>query len=115
MSAFPKITFMVMVADTARADIALTSERTYYRFATDTSIEDGELRAIDNYERIVAQIVDAALPREGETALPSDIRMQLFVNNRINAERPTEQSLDRLLDILSVLFPEFSFLQGFKA
>lgn len=103
-----------MVADTARADIAITPERTYYRFATDSSLEDGELRAIEHYDEIAAQIIDAAIPKDGECTLSSDLRMQLFVNNRIAPEKPTEQSLERLINIISDLFPEFEFLQSFK-
>ena len=110
-----RISFMVRVEDTARADLALTPDRSYYRFATDSSIEDGELAAIANFVTTAAEIVDAYMPREGEAPLPHDMRVQLFVNNRLAPEAPTEQSLARTIDTLIPLHPEFAFLAGFKA
>lgn len=109
-----RLTLMMKVEDTARADIALTPDRTYYRFATDSSIEDGELGAVDNFEALAAELIDAAIPKDGETPLPADVKLQLFVNNRLAPEHPTEQSLRRILKVIVPVFPEFSFLEGFK-
>lgn len=109
-----RLTLMMKVEGTARADIALTPDRTYYRFATDSSIEDGELGAVDNFEALSAELIDAAMPKDGETPLPADVKLQLFVNNRLAPERPTEQSLRRILRVIVPVFPEFSFLEGFK-
>jgi len=109
-----RITIMVRVDDTARADLALTPERSYYRFATDSSIEDGELAAVADFSATAAAIVDAYMPGNDETPLPADLRMQLFVNNRLASETPTEQSLTRILDTIIPLHPEFNFLTGFK-
>lgn len=109
-----RLTLMMKVEDTARADIALTPDRTYYRFATDSSIEDGELGAVGNFETLTAELIDAAMPQDGETLLPADVKLQLFVNNRLAPERPTEQSLKRILKVIVPVFPEFSFLEGFK-
>lgn len=105
---------MLKVDDTARADLALTPERTYYRFATDSSIEDGELKAVENFDVLAAEIIDAAIPLEGEQPLSSQVKLQMFVNNRLSPEKPTEQSLRRLLRVIVPLSPEFSFLEGFK-
>ncbi len=110
-----RITLMVRVDDTARADIALTPDRSYYRFATDSSIEDGELAAVPDFTGAAAAIVDAYMPRDGEHPLAADMRLQLFVNNRLAPEAPTEQSLARVLDAVIPLHPEFTFLAGFKA
>lgn len=109
----PRVTLMFMVEDAARADIALTPSRSYYRFATDSSIEDGELGAVADFDAAMADIIDAAMPREGETPLASGVRFQLFVNNRLAPERPTEQSLRRVVEALQPLHAEFSFLKGF--
>ena len=108
-----RLTLMFKVEDTARADIALTPTRSYYRFATDGSIEDGELAAVDDFDSALAEVVDAAMPREGESPLPGDVRFQLFVNNRIAPEQPTEQALHRVVAALIPLHPEFAFLRGF--
>ena len=107
-----------MVDDTARADIALTPERTYYRFATDSSIEDGELRKIDDFESIALDIKAKATALDGEENLPEGIRMQLFVDNRLFVSHQngcSEQSLSRIIHILTSLLPEFEFLRGFIA
>lgn len=108
-----RITLMFKVVDRARADIALTPKRTYYRFATDDSIEDGELGAVNDFDAVMAEIIDAAMPREGESPLDSEVRFQLFVNNRLAPEKPTEQSLRRVIRVLLPLNAEFAFLQGF--
>jgi len=105
---------MMRVEDTARADIALTHDRSYYRFATDSSIEDGELGAVADFTATATAIIDAALPRDGETPLPASVRFQLFVNNRIAPEAATEQSLRRVIGIVEPLWPEFAFIEGFK-
>lgn len=109
-----RITLMLKVDDTARADIALTSDRTYYRFATDSSIEDGELAAVKNFDSIAAEIIDAAHPRDGETGLATDVKLQFFVNNRLTPGKPTEESLRRILKVVVPISPEFTFLEGFK-
>lgn len=109
-----RITLMLRVDDRARADIALTPDRSYYRFATDSSIEDGELTAVADFAAASASIIDAYMPNDNEQPLPADIRLQLFVNNRLAPEAPTEQSLARVVDALIPLHPEFAFLAGFK-
>lgn len=113
MSDINRITLMMRVEDTARADLALTPDRTYYRFATDSSIEDGELAAVENFAAVAAEIIDDAMPREGESPLATEVRLQLFVNNRLSPEAPTEQSLRRVVRTVTPLAAEFSFLQGF--
>ena len=114
MADINRITLMMRVDDTAHADIALTPDRSYYRFATDSSIEDGELGAIADFDATAAAIVDAAMPRDAETPLPPEMRFQLFVNNRLAPEAATEQSLRRVIAAVSPLWPEFSFIEGFK-
>lgn len=109
-----RITLMIKVEDTARADIALTPERSYYRFATDSSIEDGELAAVADFQATAESIIAAAKPLNNETPLSDDVKLQLFVDNVLNREAPSEQSLSRIISIADGLFPEFSFLNGFK-
>ena len=108
-----RITLMFKVEDTARADLALTPSRSYYRFATEGSIEDGELGAVDNFDTVMAEVINAAMPREGETPLPSDVKFQLFVNNRLAPEPPTQQALRRVVAAVFPLHEEFAFLKGF--
>lgn len=113
MADIKHVTVMMRVDDTARADISLTPDRSYYRFATDSSIEDGQLAPIAGFEQVAQAVVEAAKPREGETPLGPDMRMQLFVNNVLAPGQPTEQALRRVVDALAPLTPEFAFLQGF--
>ncbi len=106
---------MVRADDTARADIALTQERTYYRFATDSSIEDGELAPVtEDFEQTAGRLIEAASAHDSEAPLPDDIRVQIFTDNRLRNISVSEQSLARLTDALIGLAPEFAFLQGFK-
>lgn len=108
-----RLTIMVRADETARADIALTPERTYYRFATDSSIEDGELGAIADFEQAAEKIVAEARALEGEDALPPEIKVQIFVDNRLHSDAVSEQSLRRMVGELCPLHPEFAFLRGF--
>lgn len=118
-----QITIMMMVSDVARADIVITPQRTYYRFATDCSIEDGELKPVDDFDGVVENILGSAVVLDKEKALSEDIKVQLFVNNRLWNHKgkgnepylPTEQSLARVIDCLVPLAPEFAFLSGFKS
>lgn len=115
MSGTTRLTLMVRVDDTVRADIALTPERTYYRFATDSSIEDGELAAVGgDFQSITDSLINEAAAREGEQPLARDVRVQIFVNNRLCAATVSEQSLNRLIDALQPLADEFAFLRGFR-
>ncbi len=107
-----RLTLMLRADDTARADIALTPDRTYYRLATDSSIEDGELAAVEaDYDAL------AALPvaREGESALRPDMLVQVFADNRLSSAPVSEQGLRRLCDALAALAPEFEFVLGFRS
>lgn len=107
------VTIMIIAVDTARADVSITPARTYYRFATDSSIEDGEIAAVKDFGDVAAALTEAAVPRDGEQPLPGEVKMQLYVNNRLTSGTATEQSLRRVVDILDGIAPEFSFLRGF--
>lgn len=107
------MTIMMMVADTARADLAFAPDRTYYRFATDSSIEDGSLAACADVGKLAADVLAAAAGDDGEAPLPSDVRVQIFVNNRLQSLRFSEASLRRLVGLLDPLAAEFTFLRGF--
>ena len=60
-----RLTIMLRVADVARADIMLVPERVYYRFATEDSLEDGELAAVPDFEAVTAELIEAAKAAEG--------------------------------------------------
>lgn len=110
-----RLTIMICAADTARADIALTPERTYYRFATDSSIEDGELGPVPgDFDSVTAGLVEAAAAREGEKPAAAEMRVQVFADNRLCPTPVSEESIGRLADALAALAPEFAFVQGFK-
>lgn len=104
---------MLMAADTARADIALTADRTYYRFATETSIEQGELKPVPDFGGVAERLLAAAMPGDNESPLSAEVRMQLFADNRLQQIAHTEQSLKRVVDELEAVACEFAFLKGF--
>ena len=109
-----RLTVMMRVADTARADIALTPERIYYRFATDDTIEDGELPAPkEDFSVLAESIVKDAEANEGETPLGDDMKVEIYVDNRVSSIKVSEQSLRRLINRLKGVAEEFAFLGGF--
>lgn len=114
MDAIARLTIMVAVSDTARADIALTPERIYYRFATDEAIEDGELPAAkEDFTTLAVRILSNVTARDNEKALPDDVRLTIFVNNRKSDITVSEESLRRMVDELHAVADEFTFLKGF--
>lgn len=108
-----RLTIMLRVADVARADIMLVPERVYYRFATEDSLEDGELAAVPDFEAVTAELVEAAKGAEGEKPLSDGMLTQVFVNNRLCTDAVSEQSLRRMVDRLLPIAAEFQFLHGF--
>lgn len=106
------ITIMLMVDDEARADILVTRTRTYYRFATDSSIEDGELAAVADFDATAAAIAQA-MATGGSRPLPADVKMQYFVNNRQRQFTQTEETLRAVVDAMMPIAAEFAFLCGF--
>lgn len=108
-----RLTLMMRVEDTARADVALTPERTYYRFATDSSIEDGELAPAADFDTVAARIVADASMRDGEALLDPKVKVQIFIDNRLQNIQVSEQSLRRIADRMADLNQEFNFLNGF--
>lgn len=109
-----RLTLMLKIADTYRADIALTVDRIYYRFATDESIEDGELPpSKEDFAVLAALIVNDAEAKVGEDALSEEVKVSVFVDNRIADFKISEQSLRRMVRRLRAVAEEFAFLAGF--
>lgn len=109
-----RLTLMMRVADVARADVALTPERIYYRFATDDSIEDGELPAgKEDFGDFAARLVDCVAAHENENQLKEDVKLSVFIDNRLSDVKASEESLRRLVGELCAVADEFAFLAGF--
>ena len=105
---------MMGVADTARADVALTPDRIYYRFATDESIEDGELPGPkEDFGLLADELLTAATAKEGERPLTDGVKVTIFVDNRLSEIKFSEESLHRLVSRLRQVAEEFAFLGGF--
>lgn len=109
-----RLTLMLMATDTARADIALTPDRIYYRFATDESIEDGELPGSkEDFDGLCRRLLSNATSRDTETPLSDEIKLSIFTDNRATDIKVSEQSLRRLVNELRAIAEEFAFLGGF--
>lgn len=105
---------MIGVSDIARADIAMTPERTYYRFATDESIEDGDLPASKaDFQKTVCEILASAESAQKENDLNKDVKVTIFVDNRLKDITVSEESLKRMVNSLCGIAEEFMFLRGF--
>lgn len=114
MGDISRLTLMLCVSDMARADIALTADRIYYRFATDESIEDGELPASkENFTSLAERIVSSAKGAENESVLLPEVKVNVFVDNRRRDMTVSEESLRRMVDELCGIAEEFMFLRGF--
>lgn len=104
-----RITFMLANED-ARCDAMLTAERTYYRFMTEDSLEDGDLPGLgERFETEAEALLDCfrASPEISSSIEP--LRFQLFVNNvavkPVTLNRSTLRAFTRHL---AELYQEFS-------
>lgn len=107
-----RITFMISVPDQIRADVAMTEDKTYYRFATDDSIEDGELPGLKKeFDKFTEHLLESFTPGIGITTDISPVKFTLFVNNVV--VRPAVLNRDTLRAFISKLadkYNEFTFL-----
>lgn len=109
-----RLTIMMGVADLAHADVALTPDRIYYRFATDESIEDGELPGTkEDFDKLADDLLSAATAKDDERQLSDGVKVTIFVDNRISDIKISEDSLRRLVGCLRQTAEEFAFLGGF--
>lgn len=110
-----RITFMLSLPDMARVDAALIPGKTYYRFATDDSIEDGELRPDEKLFEPLAQSLLGVFEAESDAASPGiePLQFTLFVNNvRVTPATLTRATLRSFANLLADAHPEFGFMHS---
>ena len=93
--------------------VSSVPERIFYRFATEDSLEDGELAPLPDFAATINSLVEVAKGCANETPLAENVLKQVFVNNGLSCEPVSEQSLSRLIRALLPITAEFQFLQGF--
>ncbi len=112
-----QITIMLLVPDRARADVMLRADRAYYRFATPSASEDGDIPGLgESLEVFGNRILEAIRPLDGETPIPEcDLQMRLFVDNvERQASAPlTEQAIRRLGNMLTAHNESLEFFTRF--
>jgi hypothetical protein len=110
-----RITFMLKIEDNARADVAMTPDKTYYRFATLDTLEDGELPGLnEKFGNFAEDLLSSFNAGVGASADISPVKFTLFVNNRV--AQPVILNNDTLRKFVSTLadkYDEFGFLAGF--
>lgn len=107
-----KLTLMFAAGDVARADILLSHDRIYYRFATDDSIEDGQLPPYKGDFVALAADITSALPAD-KSATDDNVKMTVFVDNRLSAVTSDIEVIRRTVGRLCDVADEFAFLRGF--
>ena len=115
-AAVDRVSFMLSVTDVARADVTMTPEKTYYRFMTEDSLEDGELPGLkDDFAPTVSKAIEGFKAGVGVSSPTDPVKFSLFLNNRkVIPEILNNGTLARFLDVLKTVYAEFSFLEGFK-
>lgn len=109
-----RLTLMFRYGDEARADVAITADKVYYRFATDDSIEDGELPAFKtDFEKLTSELTEAMKASEGEDEIDGEMKVEIYTDNRKSSTCVSRQSLRRAVEILTYEADEFAFLRGF--
>lgn len=97
-----RISFMLSLPDMARVDATLVPGKTYYRLATEDSLEDGELKSDGgSFNDFAADLLNTF---SGGVEAPSDIsplKFSLFVNNRL--AKPAVLNRHALLEFMQKL------------
>ena len=105
------------VPDTARADVMITSSRAYYRFATVDTCEEGELPcplANTLFDKITNALNDNMVE-----LMPTDVKHCISIEHdttiiRYDNSLISLQAYNFIINLLSQLGDEFSFISGFK-
>lgn len=107
-----RLTVMLSVPDVGRADVAMTADKTYYRFATDDSIEDGELPGLhERFSDAVLHALEAFSPGVNVAADIAPMRFTLFINNRSVAPAVLNpETLRTFTRRLANLYAEMAFV-----
>ena len=111
-----RLSFMLSVPDLARADIAMTPEKTYYRFMTEDSLEDGELPGLkEDFETLVNRALSGFKAGVGVSSPTDPVKLNLFINNRkVEPEILNNSTLAGFIDVMKCAYAEFAFLGGFR-
>ena len=112
-----QLTIMLIVPDRARADVMLRADRVYYRFATESQAEDGDLPGLGDRMTVTCErLLDALTAREGEQAVKAEeMKVTVFVDNTARTVAVSEESVARLAEALARESAEFEFLKRFTA
>lgn len=110
-----RITFMLKIDDNARADVAMTSEKTYYRFATVDTLEDGELPGMgEQFATFAEKLLSTFNAGVGTTGSIEPVKFTIFVNNRVATPVIlNNDTLRTFVNMLAEVHDEFGFLTGF--
>lgn len=116
MTDINRISFMFSVENRARADVMLSSDRTYYRFATEDSMEEGELPGNpEHFDEFARELLDVFRAGVGVNASTDPVHFTLFVNNtRVTPEVLNNDTLRRFICRMARYADEFAFLRGFE-
>ncbi len=107
-----KLTLMFAAGDIARADILLSPDRIYYRFATDDSIEDGQLPPYKgDFAELVTDII-SSLPANTNIA-GDNVKMTVFIDNKLSVITSDVDTIRKTVARLCDVADEFAFLRGF--
>lgn len=111
-----RVSFMLSVADVARADVTMTPDKTYYRFMTEDSLEDGELPGLkEEFEPLVTRALEGFKAGVGVSSPTDPVKLGLFINNRkVIPEILNNSTLARFIDVMKRAYAEFIFLEGFR-
>lgn len=106
-----RISFMLSLADVARVDATLVAGKTYYRFATDDSLEDGELAGSgETFNGFAAELLNAFSAGVEVSGDITPLKFTLFVNNRIVQPAVlNHHTLLHFTEILASRHSEFDF------
>ena len=111
-----RYTLMISARDKARADIAISADRIYYRFATEDTADEGDLPGPgDEFDLFVARLVEALSPKDGEaTITDAYFSARLFIDNKLQPGfKLSPESLRRASNLLRTRDDAFAFINGF--
>ncbi len=108
-----RLTFLLTDDLNIRADVSISMDKIYYRFATPDSVEDGELPIKqDASARLIAELLES-IDTAGKSEDIAPLRFKIYVNNQVHKPKSLSvKTLSNFIDTLAADHAEFTFLNA---
>ena len=100
------------VPDRARADVLVTNDRIYYRFATPDTLDQGDLPGLKGDTPAMLDRIAKACTADGNLIPPEELKITVKTDDTL-LHTISESALREIVGILQEIDEVFLFLRGF--